>query len=111
MANLRGGLHGVVDLAAFLGLRAPQPPRARREQARLLALQRGAAACNCARAGRPRWPACAAPTQLRAAEPTTAAARPALAGARWRDADGTPLAGTRPRRAWPADEQFLAIGV
>jgi twitching motility protein PilI len=37
VANLRGGLHGVVDLAAFLGLRPPLAPDANREHARLLA--------------------------------------------------------------------------
>jgi twitching motility protein PilI len=37
VANLRGGLHGVVDLAAFLGLRQPLARDAVREQARLLA--------------------------------------------------------------------------
>ncbi|MBK1613157.1 chemotaxis protein CheW [Rubrivivax gelatinosus] len=39
VANLRGGLHGVVDLAAFLGLRPTQAAaEGVREQARLLAL-------------------------------------------------------------------------
>ena len=38
VANLRGGLHGVVDLAAFLGLRLPLASDATgREQAQLLA--------------------------------------------------------------------------
>jgi twitching motility protein PilI len=39
VANLRGGLHGVVDLAAFLGLRPPLAPgEPLREQSRVLAL-------------------------------------------------------------------------
>ena len=39
VANLRGGLHGVVDFAAFLGLRAPHlAGEPWREQARVLAL-------------------------------------------------------------------------
>jgi twitching motility protein PilI len=39
VANLRGGLHGVVDLAGFLGLRARAPaPGGLGDQARLLAL-------------------------------------------------------------------------
>jgi twitching motility protein PilI len=38
VANLRGGLHGVVDFAAFLGLRPPLQREALREPARLLAL-------------------------------------------------------------------------
>ena len=37
VANLRGQLHGVVDLAAFLGLRLPLARDALRDQARLLA--------------------------------------------------------------------------
>jgi twitching motility protein PilI len=39
VANLRGGLHGVVDFAAFLGLRAAHPAAEPwREQVRVLAL-------------------------------------------------------------------------
>lgn len=38
VANLRGQLHGVVDLAAFLGLRPPLAREAMREPVRLLAL-------------------------------------------------------------------------
>jgi len=42
VANLRGGLHGVVDLAGFLGLRARPPALdALSDQARLLALNPG----------------------------------------------------------------------
>jgi twitching motility protein PilI len=106
VANLRGGLHGVVDLAAFLGLRAPVARDALREQSRLLAFN-PAHGSHCAvlvdrLAG------------LRSAEQLTAAPeqdeqpRPAFAGARWLDKDG---------RAWQEidlamlarDEQFLAI--
>ena len=38
VANLRGGLHGVVDLAAFLGIKRTALPDAAREQPRLVAL-------------------------------------------------------------------------
>jgi twitching motility protein PilI len=38
VANLRGRLHGVVDLAAFLGLRRQPLGDVAREQARLVAL-------------------------------------------------------------------------
>jgi twitching motility protein PilI len=38
VANLRGGLHGVVDLARFLGLPDASPTDAGREQARLVTL-------------------------------------------------------------------------
>jgi twitching motility protein PilI len=37
VANLRGGLHGVVDLSAFLGLRPPVAVDSLREQARIVA--------------------------------------------------------------------------
>ncbi len=48
VANLRGGLHGVVDLAGFLGLRAQAPALdALGDQSRLLALNPGSGA-HCA---------------------------------------------------------------
>jgi twitching motility protein PilI len=105
VANLRGGLHGVVDLAAFLGLRTPIALDAIREQARLLAFN-PAHGSHCAvlvdrLAG------------LRGAEqltddPPTGEPRPGFAGAVWRDTEG---------RAWQEidltalarHEQFLAI--
>ena len=106
VANLRGQLHGVVDLAAFLGLRGGGAlGEAAREQARLVALN-AALGSHCALlvdrlAG------------LRNAEqleplPPDGIARPGFAAARWLDADG---------RVWqeldlPAlacHEQFLGI--
>jgi twitching motility protein PilI len=48
VANLRGHLHGVVDLALFLGLKEPERAReAVREQARLVAFN-AASEINCA---------------------------------------------------------------
>lgn len=47
VANLRGRLHGVVDLAAFLGLRTTWQAEGAREQARLVALN-PVLDCNCA---------------------------------------------------------------
>jgi twitching motility protein PilI len=105
VANLRGGLHGVVDLAAFLGLRAAPAPEALREQSRLLAF-------NASLAGH-----CAVLIDglagLRSAaqlepEPPVGGARPAFAGAVFADTDG---------RRWQEidlaalarSEQFLAI--
>jgi twitching motility protein PilI len=105
VANLRGGLHGVVDLAAFLGLRAPPAADAVKEGSQLLAFnaQQGS---HCAiyvdhLAG------------LRSAdqltrEPPEASPRPAFVGAQWADAEG---------RRWQEidlvalarNEQFLAI--
>jgi len=107
VANLRGGLHAVVDLAKFLGLQRAAVPLSG-DGARLLALN-PSLGVNCALlvdklAG------------LRNAdqlsnEPADAAGpaeRPAFAGARWRDADG---------RVWQeielaalaGHEQFLGV--
>lgn len=105
VANLRGAVHGVVDLGAFLGLRPPVAVDALREQARLLALNARHGA-HCALlidrlAG------------LRRADQLTPEAddgveRPAFAGGRWRDENG---------RIWQEidlaalarDDQFLTI--
>lgn len=105
VANLRGGLHGVVDLAAFLGLRVPMLRDAVRDQHRLLAFNAQLGA-HCAvvvdrLAG------------LRNAEqlqpvPEDGQPRPAFAGAVFSDAEG---------RRWQEidlvalarNDQFLAI--
>jgi twitching motility protein PilI len=106
VANLRGGLHGVVDLAAFLGLRdAPATDTAARESARLLALGPSLGALCALRVDRL--------AGLRSAEqlepePDIPGPRPAFAGRRWRDGQG---------RVWQeidlaalaVNEQFLAI--
>jgi twitching motility protein PilI len=105
VANLRGGLHGVVDLAAFLGLRAPQGRDALREQARLLAFNpslRSQSAVLVDRLAGLRNAAQLTP------EPVDGVVRPAFASARWRDEQG---------RIWQEvdlaalarHEQFLAI--
>ncbi len=106
VANLRGGLHGVVDLAAFLGLRPPLPRDAVREHARLLAFNPGLASHSAVLVDRL--------AGLRSAGQLTADAddglpRPTFATTRWFDADG---------RRWQEidlaalsrHEQFLAIG-
>jgi twitching motility protein PilI len=85
VANLRGGLHGVVDLAAFLGLRAPQPPDAVREQARLLALN-PALGAHCALLV-DRLAGLRSADQLQP-EPDEGVTRPSFAGPLWRDGDG-----------------------
>jgi twitching motility protein PilI len=105
VANLRGGLHGVVDLAAFLGLRAPIAVDAVREQAQLLAFNATQGA-HCA-VLIDRLAGLRSATQL-TAEAADGADRPSFAGARWRDAEG---------RVWQEidlgalahNEQFLAI--
>jgi twitching motility protein PilI len=103
VANLRGGLHGVVDLAAFLGLAVPALPD--RESARLVALSPAFHAMCALRVDRL--------AGLRNAEQLAADGdppepRPAFARGLWRDAHG---------RRWQeidlaalaANERFLAI--
>lgn len=111
VANLRGGLHGVVDLAAFLGLgRIDSAREGGRGPARLVALN-PSAGLNCALLVE-RLAGLRNETQLQRDDApddeTQAVARPAFAGARFRDADG---------RLWQEiflsaladDPQFLAI--
>jgi twitching motility protein PilI len=85
VANLRGGLHGVVDLAAFLGLRAPIAVDAVREQSHLLAFNATHGA-HCAVLV-DRLAGLRSADQLTPEEPD-GQARPTFAGARWRDAAG-----------------------
>lgn len=104
VANLRGGLYAVADLAGFLGLRAG-PPAAPREQARLVALN-ASLGLNCALlVDRLEGLRHGADLQREADD---GQARPGFAGARWRDGAG---------RVWQelllaelaGDPQFLAI--
>ncbi len=110
VANLRGGLHGVVDLAAFLGLRRGAGEGGR-DQARLLALN-PALGVNCALlidrlAGLRNADQLSAVDDSDSAE-ATAAGRPSFAGPRWRDSEG---------RVWQevelaalaGHEQFLGV--
>ncbi len=86
VANLRGGLHGVVDLAGFLGLRTRTPALdALGDQARLLALNPGSGV-HCALLV-DRLAGLRNPAQLsRLDEPD--ARRPSFVGHRYRDAQG-----------------------
>lgn len=109
VANLRGGLHGVVDLAGFLGLRErPLSLDIVGEQARLLSLN-PVTGGHCAvlvdsLAGLRN------PAQLVAVPDATPTARPAFAGPRYRDDQG---------QVWQEidlaelaqQEQFLGIAV
>jgi len=108
VANLRGGLHAVVDLAQFLGLQRAAGPLAG-DGARLLALN-PSLGVNCALlvdklAGLRNADQLSAEPDDDVAGP---AGRPAFAGARWRDADG---------RVWQeielsalaGHEQFLGV--
>ena len=88
VANLRGGLHGVVDLAAFLGLRPPLARDAVRDQARLLAFNPRLGS-HCAVLV-DRLAGLRSQQQLQPdADAADAVSRPEFAaGGRWRDADG-----------------------
>lgn len=106
VANLRGQLHGVVDLAGFLGLRPTLTAgELVREQSSLVALN-ARFGSQCALLVE-RLAGLRSLDQL-TAEPPAEGPRPAFAGPRWRSADG---------RVWqeldlPAlavHEQFLAI--
>lgn len=85
VANLRGGLYAVIDLAGFLGLRERAPEGAAREQGHLVALN-VALGMNCAllvdRLEGLRHAADLVPDDTGAAE------RPAFAASRWTDAGG-----------------------
>ena len=107
VANLRGGLHAVVDLSQFLGLQRTAAPLAG-DGARLLALN-PSLGVNCALlvdqlAGLRN----ADQLSPEPADDAVAGERPAFAGARWRDADG---------RVWQeidlaalaGHEQFLGV--
>ena len=104
VANLRGGLHGVVDLGLFLGLQA-QPSV--RETSLLVALNPGLASHSALLV---HHLAGLRHVDQMQPEPDDGAGRPAFAGPRWRDAQG---------RAWQEIDlaalsrqgEFLAIGV
>ena len=102
VANLRGHLNGVVDLAAFLGVKSGE---AGRDQARLVGFNQSFD-INCALLV-DRLAGLRSETQL-TVEPEDAGVRPAFVGQRYRDANG---------RAWQelnlaelaANEAFLRI--
>lgn len=104
VANLRGGLHGVVDLARFLGL--PDSSDGAREQSRLIAFSL-ALGLNCALLV-DRLAGLRSAEQMHADTARADQARPAFASGRWLDES---------RRPWQAldlaalarDEQFLSI--
>ncbi len=86
VANLRGGLHGVVDLAAFLGIKTPERgAEGNRERAQLVALN-AALEINCALLV-DRLAGLRSSGQM-TAQPDDGAPRPAFVGGRLRDASG-----------------------
>ncbi|MBI5259595.1 MAG: chemotaxis protein CheW [Burkholderiales bacterium] len=85
VANLRGGLYAVVDLAGFLGLRTRPLEGPAREQARLVAMN-ASLGMNCALLV-DRLEGLRHAADMRR-EDDEAGARPAFAPARWTDAGG-----------------------
>jgi twitching motility protein PilI len=107
VSNLRGGLHGVVDLARFLGL-SEASRELGRDQARWVALG-AAVGLNCA-VQVDRLLGLRSADQLTAQAEVQGQMRPAFAGVRWADAD---------QRVWQSldlaalasDEHFLSVAV
>jgi len=106
VANLRGGLHGVVDLAAFLGLRARSTQDHGAEGARLVALN-PTLGVNCALLV-DRLAGLRHENELGGRADEAVSPQPAFAGARWQDKGGRPWQEIK-LAALAADVQFLAI--
>lgn len=105
VANLRGGLFAVVDLAAFLGLRAARSHAAGSDQARLVALNASLGVNSALQVDRLEGLRHAADLTP---DDSDSGTRPAFAGQRWADGSG---------RRWQeinlaelaVQEQFLGI--
>lgn len=105
VANLRGGLHGVVDLAGFLGLKSQATTEFAREQSRLIAFN-PALGINCAMLVDKL-------SGLRSREQLEAHAdsgrpKPGFVGGRYRDSNGRSWQELR-LAALASDEAFLKI--
>ena len=87
VANLRGQLHGVVDLAAFLGLRLPLA-RELRDQARLLAFNPALGSHSAVLVDRLAGLRSAAQLTAEPPDGQEGQPRPDFANAIWRDAEG-----------------------
>lgn len=103
VANLRGHLHGVVDLAGFLGVKAPESGR--EQQARLVGFNQ-ALDINCVLMV-DRLSGLRSEDEL-TPEPPDGSVRPAFAGARLRDAAGRPWQELRLSEL-ASDDAFLKI--
>ena len=106
VANLRGGLHGVVDLARFLGLPEATAAEAAREQTRLVAFSQ-TLGLNVALMV-DRLAGLRGGDQLRTDDSAATVTRPAFAPSRWLDAAGRPWQ-SLDLAALARDEQFLSI--
>ena len=105
VANLRGHLHGVVDLAGFLGIKTRAAPEAGREQSRLVGFN-ASLDINCVLMV-DRLAGLRSDEQI-TREPDSDTVRPAFAGARWHDASGR-LWQELNLSALAVDEAFLKI--
>jgi twitching motility protein PilI len=105
VANLRGRLHGVADLAAFLGLR-PAPRAGDAVQSRVLALNPSLGTHSALLFDR--LAGLRNASQLRPETAPTLEERPAFAPRTWRDDDGRPWLEID-LAALAAHPQFLAI--
>ena len=105
VANLRGHLHGVVDLAEFLGVKASSGAQASREQSRLVGFN-ASLGINCVLMV-DRLSGLRSEDQL-TREADAGAVRPAFAGARQHDASGR-LWHELNLSALAGDETFLKI--
>jgi twitching motility protein PilI len=103
VSNLRGHLHGVVDLAGFLGVKAGE---AARDQARLVGFNQSLD-INCVLLV-DRLSGLRSEAELRREGDADAAARPAFAGARFRDS-GDRVWQELNLAALATDESFLRI--
>jgi twitching motility protein PilI len=108
VANLRGGLHGVVDLARFLGLAADAPRESGRDQARWVALG-AAAGLNCALQV-DRLLGLRSADQLTPHAWADGSVRPAFASGQWTDAQQRPWQ-TLDLAALASDEHFLSVAL
>ncbi|HET7524399.1 MAG TPA: chemotaxis protein CheW [Burkholderiaceae bacterium] len=106
VANLRGGLHGVVDLAVFLGLRTRATHDHGAEGARLVALN-PSLGVNCALLV-DRLAGLRHESDLKDQTDEGGARRPHFAGTSWRDGAGRSWQEIK-LAALAADMQFLAI--
>ncbi|MFN0182953.1 MAG: chemotaxis protein CheW [Aquabacterium sp.] len=104
VANLRGGLHTVVDLAGFLGL----PAAAARDQQRLVAFNPSLGTHCALRVDRLQGLRHAADLTPLADDPDVGSRRPAFAAARYSDASGR-LWQEIALAALAVDASFLAI--
>ena len=106
VANLRGHLHGVVDLSGFLGIKVASRGEASREQARLIAFS-GSLDINCALLV-DRLAGLRNAGQLQVEAANNGQALPAFVGQRFRDEAGRVWQELR-LSALAQDEAFLKI--